>query len=53
MYSLAEKKTGMPSLSPKVIAYLEKLETERRMLDICNEKAEEAKFIKARQEGLQ
>jgi hypothetical protein len=54
MYSLAERKTDMPNLSPKVIAYLEKLETERRMaLDICNEKAEEAKLIKARQEGFQ
>jgi DNA-binding transcriptional ArsR family regulator len=44
----------MPDLSQKVSAYLEKLDAERRTaLAISKEKAEEAKLIKARQEGFQ
>ena len=44
----------MPNVSQKVRAYLEKLEAERTtVLAISKEKAEEAKLIKARQEGFQ
>lgn len=44
----------MPNLSQKASAYLEKLETERRTaIIISKEKAEEAKLIRARQEGFQ
>ena len=44
----------MPDITQKASAYLEKLEAERRAaLAISKEKAEEAKLIKARQEGFQ
>jgi hypothetical protein len=44
----------MPSAAQKVIAHIKKLEAERRAaLYISQEKAEEAKLIEARQQGLQ
>ncbi|HEY1430179.1 MAG TPA: hypothetical protein VGF39_00880 [Stellaceae bacterium] len=44
----------MPTAAEKVTAYLEKLEADRRSaIAISKEKAEEAKLIKARQEGFE
>src|SRR5215470_17078563 len=53
-YNSAQGEETMPTPLEKAREYLEKLEADRRnALEVSEQKAEEAKLIKARQEGFQ
>ena len=54
VYNSAQGEETMPTPLEQAREYLEKLEADRRnALEVSEQKAEEAKLIKARQEGFQ